>query len=27
VKNAPPERTEAKWLKGWHNRLDTYLIK
>ncbi len=27
VKNAPPERTETKWLKGWHNRLDTYLCK
>lgn len=25
VKNAPPERHEEQWLKGWHNRLDTYL--
>lgn len=25
VKNAPPERNEEKWLKGWHNRIDTYL--
>lgn len=24
VKNAPTERNEGKWLKGWHNRLDTY---
>ena len=27
VKNAPPERKEAQWLKGWFNRLDTYLSK
>jgi len=26
VKNAPPERNEAQWLKGWCNRLDTYLV-
>lgn len=25
VKNSPPERNEAQWLKGWFNRLDTYL--
>lgn len=25
VKNAPPERNEQQWLKGWFNRLDTYL--
>jgi hypothetical protein len=25
VKNSPPEREEEKWLKGWFNRLDTYL--
>jgi hypothetical protein len=24
VKNAPPERQEEKWLKGWFNRLETY---
>jgi len=24
VKNAPPERQEDKWLKGWLNRVDTY---
>lgn len=24
VKNSPPERGEAKWLPGWHNRCDTY---
>ena len=27
VKNSPPERNEAQWLKGWFNRLDTYLIR
>jgi len=27
VKNAPLERNEAKWLKGWCNRLDTYLTE
>jgi hypothetical protein len=26
VKNSPPERHEEKWLKGWLERLDTYLI-
>lgn len=26
VKNSPPERNEGQWLKGWFNRLDTYLI-
>ena len=25
VKNSPPERSEAKWLPGWLNRLKTYL--
>lgn len=25
VENSPPERNEQKWLKGWFNRLDTYL--
>ncbi len=25
VKNSPPDRQEEKWLKGWFNRLDTYL--
>ena len=25
VKNSPPERDEGQWLKGWFNRLDTYL--
>lgn len=25
VKNSPPERNENQWLKGWFNRLDTYL--
>lgn len=24
VKNAPPERHEERWLKGWFNRVDTY---
>lgn len=24
IANAPPERGEAKWLPGWHNRLNTY---
>jgi len=24
VKNAPSTRNEARWLKGWFNRLDTY---
>lgn len=24
VKNAPSERHEERWLKGWFNRLDTY---
>lgn len=26
IKNAPPERNEERWLKGWNNRLDTYLL-
>lgn len=25
VEHAPPERKEARWLKGWFNRLDTYI--
>lgn len=25
VANSPPERGEQKWLKGWFNRLDSYL--
>jgi hypothetical protein len=25
VQNSPPERKEEQWLKGWFNRLDTYL--
>jgi len=25
VDNAPPDRNEQRWLKGWYNRLDTYL--
>ena len=25
VANAPIERREQRWLKGWHNRIDTYL--
>ncbi len=24
VELAPPQRNESRWLKGWHNRLDTY---
>lgn len=24
IGNAPPERREERWLKGWFNRLDTY---
>ncbi len=24
VKNAPKERHEERWLKGWYNRIDTY---
>lgn len=27
VENSPPERNEERWLKGWHNRLDTYLLR
>lgn len=26
VQNSSPERHEEQWLKGWFNRLDTYLI-
>jgi hypothetical protein len=25
VANAPEDRQEQRWLKGWQNRLDTYL--
>lgn len=25
VANSPPERNEKRWLKGWQNRIDTYL--
>ncbi|HEV8051753.1 MAG TPA: hypothetical protein VGP47_04600 [Parachlamydiaceae bacterium] len=25
VDNSPPERNEQRWLKGWLNRVDTYL--
>lgn len=25
VANAPTKRREQRWLKGWHNRIDTYL--
>lgn len=25
VEHSPPERNESRWLKGWLNRLDTYL--
>jgi len=25
VNNSPPERNEKQWIKGWFNRLDTYL--
>ena len=25
VANSPPERREGRWLKGWRNRLNTYL--
>ena len=25
VENSPPERNENQWIKGWFNRLDTYL--
>ena len=27
VQNAPPKRHEERWLKGWYNRIDTYLPK
>ncbi len=26
VQNSPPERNEGQWLKGWFNRLDSYLV-
>lgn len=25
VEHSPPERNEHRWLKGWQNRIDTYL--
>jgi len=25
VQNSPPERNEKQWLKGWFNRLETYI--
>jgi hypothetical protein len=25
VKNSPPQRREKRWLKGWFNRIDTYI--
>lgn len=25
VAHSPPERNEQRWLKGWYNRIDTYL--
>jgi len=25
VKNSPPKRGEKRWLKGWFNRIDTYM--
>lgn len=25
IENAPPERNEARWRAGWHNRTETYL--
>jgi len=27
IKNSPPERGEKRWLQGWMNRIDTYLVK
>lgn len=27
VANAPPERNEQRWLKGWFNRIDGYIHK
>ncbi len=26
VANAPAERNEQRWLQGWHNRVDSYLL-
>ena len=26
VKNAPPKRGEKRWIKGWMNRIDTYIV-
>jgi hypothetical protein len=25
VKNSPPSRNEKRWLKGWYNRIDSYI--
>lgn len=25
VDNSPPDRNEQRWLKGWHNRIDSYV--
>lgn len=25
VENSPAERKESRWLKGWHNRIDSYV--
>lgn len=27
VRNSPPDRNETRWLQGWFNRLDTYLVE
>ena len=27
VKNSPPERNEARWLPGWLNRVESYLVQ
>jgi len=27
IKNSPPERGEKRWLQGWMNRIDTYLVE
>jgi hypothetical protein len=24
IENSPPERGEARWREGWHNRCNTY---
>jgi hypothetical protein len=25
IENSPPEKHEERWLKGWQNRVETYL--